>query len=800
MRTDRRFCVIIQFLAVVCCANLGLVRPQCARAQASSPNLSPQITSEKLSSGAISQVFTELADDLMHVESLGAARYEQAVLYVSAALDLNIDNRQAQQQLMALVDRWPERDYSSSVLAWLLNSNHDYTDWHLFKDSLAYVLQRTKIAYRKEQIVNQLLERVGSENQFVRSELLLVKATLAYESNNELKAQDTFAEAYKACRYNKTAFMRLVQLAPNRMPAQMYFEHLRYVVRENPLDLEAALTFAQYSERLELYGLAAGAYRYCADLYQYLNPSEELPSHIYLPWAISCYNSVQHVHEVPEIASRIRAYNQFDIFLESILARSTLAQGDEAESQAQFAAVEQRAEQIILSGGSEVQDKQMAWYYCFVHPDEDKALEWANKIYSEEPNSVAATSLLSYALIMNDLFEWAKPLAQQSDTQIAQISQAILAMAEEKQDEAAVLLQKAIVRDPSSFVAEFAKKLLIEKGVAYKPQIKSNDILSSLAGQFTRFIVPVFKDPNDCLAVRFEIRQKNIDFGESISAKIAIINKSDEPILISDDSLIQGRVQIDATVRGVLQEEIPGLVSERVFTRRLIGPGKSAVASVRLDRGRLKQMLETHPQAVLDIDFTLRMNVPQEEDSDPVTFSVKPVIASVHRPGAVVTTRGLNNQYSAIVMSDASHRVETGKLFLGLLREQAMMAEQPTPLYHFRYADWMPGRLTSAFSSESGLLLLDTYQEWEGKTELMVNMLGMTLDGRISTAVARHLRNPAWPARMAALSVLSLTHGESFSEVLAWSKKYDTHPLVRRLAEALLAAQTQTPAVLNGLN
>jgi hypothetical protein len=799
MRTDRRFCVIIQLCAVVCCASLGFVRPQCARAQAPSATHPPQIASEKLSSGAISQVLTELADDFMHVDSLGSARYEQAILYVLAALDLNINNRQAQQRLMVLVDRWPERDYSSSVLAWLLNSTHDYTDWQLFKNSMAYVLQRTKIAYSKEQLVNQLLERVGPQNQFVLSELLLTKATLAYESNHELKALDTFSEAYKASKYNKTAFMRLVQLAPDRMPAQMYFEHLRYVVRENPLDLEAALTFAQYSERLELYGLAAGAYRYCADLYQYLNPSQELPSHIYLPWAISCYNSVQHVDEVPEIVSRIRAYNQFNIFLESILARSTLAQGREAEAQAMFDALGQRAEQIILSGGAEVQEKQMAWYYCFVHPDEEKALEWANRIYSEEPNSVAATSLLSYALIMNDQFEWAKPLALKSDTQISQISQAILAMAEDKEEEAVALLRQAIGRDPSSFVAEFAKKLLTEKGILYRPQINSNDILSSLASQFTKFIVPRFKDPNDCFAVRFEIRRKNIDFGESISATLSIVNKSDEPILISDDSLIRGHVQIDATVHGVLQEEIPQLVSEPLFTRRLIEPGKSAVASVRLDRGRLKQMLETHPQAVLDIDFTLRMNVPQEEDSDRVTYLVKPVVASVHRPGAVVTTRGLNNQYSAIVMSDVANRVETGKLFLGLLREQAVMAEQG-PLYHFRYADWMPGRLISAFSSESGLLLLDTYQEWETKTELMVNMLGMTLDGRISTAVARHLRNPAWPARMVALSVLSLTHGESFSEVLAWSQKYDIHPLVRRLAEALLAAQTQTPDVSDALN
>jgi hypothetical protein len=373
-----------------------------------------------------------------------------------------------------------------------------------------------------------------------------------------------------------------------------------------------------------------------------------------------------------------------------------------------------------------------------------------------------------------------------------------LALAESNEEEAVVLLRKAIVRDPSSFVAEFAKKLLKEKGIPYKPQIKSNEILSSLAGQFGKFIVPKFEDPNDRLSVQFEIRRKNIDFGESISGIVSIVNRSDEPILISDDSLIRGHIQIDASVRGVMKQDIPALVSERLFTRKLIAPGKSASASVRLDRGKLKQILETHPQAVLDIDFTLLVNVPQDEQAELSPFTIKPILVSVHRPGAVITTRALNNQYSAIVMSDSSSKVKTGKLFLGLLREQAVMAEQG-PLYHFRYADWMPGRLVSAFASESGLLLLDTYSEWESKTELMVNMLGMPLDDKISTAVARHLRNPAWPTRMIALSVLNYSHGETFSDVLIWSKKYDTHPLVRRLAEAMLLPETYTPDVSNAV-
>lgn len=788
MRTDRVFCVIIRFFVAVCLANSGWIYPLNALVQNAAVPVDSQITSEKLQSGAISQVFAQLTDDFIHAESPDATTYEQAVLYAMAAMDLNINNRQAIQGLLDLTEQWPDRDYSSYVLQWLIHANHDYTDWRLFKNALTYVFDHTRVAYRKEQIINQLLELVSETNQFVRSELLVMKATLAYENNNELRARDEFHKAYQTCKYNKTAFMRMVQLGPEQIKAQTYFEHLRYVVQENPLDLDAALIFAQYSERLELYSLAAGAYKYCADLYQYLNPEKELPAQIYLPWAITSYNSKNHIAQVKDIVDMVRKYNRFDLFVESIGAKAEMAQGDQARAQAMFAGIEQRAEQMIRAGQKDIEPKQMAWYYCFVHPDEAKALDWANRVYSNDPNSVAGTGLLSYALIMNDQFDWAKPLAARSETQISQVSQAILALAGDRPDEAATLLHKAIVRDPSSFVAEFAKKLLKEKGIPYKSQIQTNDILVSLAGQFDRFIVPIFEDPEKRVSVRFDSRQKNIDFGESMAATVSIVNSSKETILISDDSFVQGDIRIDATVRGVISEEITGLVQEKLFSRNLVPPGKMVKATVRLDRGRLKRILESHPQAVLDIDFTLHLNDFDTETDDTPRLSIDPVKMTVHRPGVVITTRGLNNQYNAIVMSDASAKVATGKLFLGLLREQAVMAEQG-PLYHFRYADWMPGRLTSAFSSESGLLLLDTFDQWETKTELMVNMLGMEFNGGISTAVARHLRNPAWPVRMAAISVLASSHGDGLQDVLEWAKQYDRHPLVKRLADSIMKTQ-----------
>ena len=112
----------------------------------------------------------------------------------------------------------------------------------------------------------------------------------------------------------------------------MYLDHLRLVLRENPMDIDAALAFAQYAEQLQLYEVAAGGYQYCADLFSYLYPSEPLPARIYLPWAISSYNTQRNKQKCLEIAQAIRQRGRFDILLEAIAGRAAAKIGDANEA------------------------------------------------------------------------------------------------------------------------------------------------------------------------------------------------------------------------------------------------------------------------------------------------------------------------------------------------------------------------------------------------------------------------------------------------------------------------------------
>ena len=128
----------------------------------------------------------------------------------------------------------------------------------LFPASLQYVLARIKTRQQKMQLIDTLIDRTKQGHPLQLSSLLTIKAGMAVQAMNQQSAQTCLAEAYNANKYNKTAFVQLVELAPDQIPPEMYFEHLRYVLRENPLDMETALAFAQYAERLELFSLACG--------------------------------------------------------------------------------------------------------------------------------------------------------------------------------------------------------------------------------------------------------------------------------------------------------------------------------------------------------------------------------------------------------------------------------------------------------------------------------------------------------------------------------------------------------------
>jgi len=742
----------------------------------------------KLFSSSVSQKFYEIAYELTNPEDVRGPHLDQAIVFLTAAMKLDNNNRDVRALLIKLACRDPERDYSNLVYNLLMDYVDESADVEVAKKAVVYLLTHLNTREQREKLLEQMLGTLDSKNNVLASELSTLLGLLKAEKADLESAEAYLIQAYKKNRYNKLAFAKLAELKPERIGPAIYLERLRLALCENPSDIDAVLAFAQNAERLQLYETAAAAYEYCANLFSYLYPSEALPAHIYRPWAISSYNMQRNQSKCLQIAQRIQQEGRFDLLVEAIAGKAATKIGNGELATQIFQAAEEKA---LRATSDEQQATRLAWFYCFVLPFPDKALAWANKASSDEPNSPSASAILAYALVMNNQITLARPFIDNNErNQIADLTLAQIQLAEGQKDLAIETLKAAIAKDPGSFAAERAKEILAQQGEKYIPPIDPNALLTTLENVFGRTFAPVFTPPEKIFSAQLNIRGDEFPYGERLSGAIAIINNSAEPLVVSDDALFKGNIRIDADISGDLNRKIPNLVSAKIRTALLIEPGRSILIPVRLISGHLRETLLTHPQASLNIEFTLYLDpviTDKGKLANRLTY-IRPTRVQIKRPGFKLTSKYIRSQFNLISKSNVSQKIKIAQLFAGLLREQQVMLNKP--LYRFMYADWMKPLLRSALSEllgprKAGTLRNPADGQWVVNVHTMAEMLYLLTDYELISAVAKNLNNPNWPVRMMAVYLLSKTADRSFDKVLDWTAKNDSSELVRDMATAL---------------
>jgi tetratricopeptide (TPR) repeat protein len=649
-------------------------------------------------------------------------------------------------------------------------------DFEPARQAVQYFLERLNSREQREQLLTGLLQNLSGKNACFDSELATLLGLLMAEKADANAAQ-YFALAFNSNKYNKLAFAKLVELIPEQIAPAMYLEHLRLALGENPLDLEAALAFARYAEQIQLYETAADAYEYCARLFSYLYPSQQLPPHIYLPWMLSSYNTQRNQNNCLQIASQLRQSGRFDLLVEAIAGKAAVKIGDTEQANRIF----QAAEEKINNQLSIINYQSIAWFYCFASPDANKALHWANKAYSSEPSSATAAAILAYSLVMNEQIEWAKPLIDKcGHNQIADLTLAQIQLADGNRDSALETLKSAIAADPGSLEAEHAKEILSRNGGEYVPPIDPDITLSALRNTFGLTLVPAFIRPEKIISVQLNVRGTEFSYGGEFGGTVAITNNSSEPLVVSDDGLFTGSIRVDANITGDLNKNIPNLASLKIRPASPIAPASSFFIPLHLLTGELRQMLLTHPQASVDIEFTLYL--------DPVTTDqgriinhlpdLKPATVTLKRTRVEIIDKFLKNRIGTLTKGQQGQKIKTAHLFIGLLMEQYAMANRKS-LYKLTYADSMPPLLKSA------LLHSLTYDDWAVKVHIMTDMTSLPLDYEFINVLSENLNDTHWPTRMMAIYLLAKNQNGNFTNVLDWAAKYDSSKHVRDMAIAL---------------
>jgi tetratricopeptide (TPR) repeat protein len=743
------------------------------------------LDSERLFSPSVGQKFYEIAYELANSEDINGPKIEQAVAFLTATFDLDSRANYVHPVLIKLVTQHPGRDYSEVVYNSLTKYLDKSADFEPARQAVQYLLERLNSREQREQLLGDLLRTLGGKNACFDSELATLLGLLVAEKADANAAQVYFMQAFNSNKYNKLAFAKLVELAPEQIAPAIYLEHLRLALGENPLDLEAALAFAQYAEQLQLYQTAADAYEYCAKLFSFLYPSQPLPPHIYLPWTLSSYNTQRNQHNCLQIASQLRQSGRFDLFAEAIAGKAALKIGDTEQANRIFQAAEEKINNQfsipVLSEAEGINYQSIAWFYCFASPDANKALHWANKAYSAEPNSATAAAILAYSLVMNEQIDWATSLIDKYEhNQIADLTLAQIQLTQGQRDLAIETLKSAIARDPGSLEAELAKEILGRNGGEYVPPIDPDITLMALRSSFGQALVPEFTKPEKIISAQLNVRGSDFSYGSNLDGTVAITNISSEPLVVSDDGLFTGNIRVDANLTGDLNKNIPNLASVKIRPASPIGPGSSFFIPLHLPTGELRHLLLTHPQASVDIEFTLYL--------DPVTTDQGRIISSIPdlKPATVIIKRHrieiidsfLKNRIGSLTKGQQGQKIKTAQLFIGLLMEQHAMAGLK-PLYKFTYTDSMPPVLKSA--------LLNSFasDDWVAKAYIMTDMTSLPLDYDFLNALSENLNDTHWPVRLMAIYLLAKNQDTSFTKVLDWAAKYDSSKSVRDMAIAL---------------
>jgi hypothetical protein len=743
------------------------------------------LDSERLFSPSLGQKFYEIAYELANSEDINGPKIEQAVTFLTATLDLDSRANYVHPVLITLATQYPGQDYSEMVYNSLTKYLDKSTDFEPARQAVQYLLERLNSREQREQLLGDLLRNLGGKNACFDSELATLLGLLVAEKADANAAQVYFMQAFNSNKYNKLAFAKLVELAPEQIAPAIYLEHLRLMLGENPLDLEAALAFAQYAERLQLYQTAADAYEYCAKLFSYLYPSQALPPHIYLPWTLNSYNTPRNQHNCLQIVSQLRQSGRFDLFAEAVAGKATLKIGDTEQANRIFQAAEEKINnQSSISVPNEaerINTQSIAWFYCFVSPDANKALHWANKAYSAEPNSATAAAILAYSLVMNGQKDWAKPLIDKYErNQISDLALARIQLADANKDSAIETLKSAIAKDPASLEAELAKEILGRNGGEYVPPIDPDITLMALRSSFGQTLVPEFTKPEKIISAQLNVRGSDFSYGSNLDGIIAITNISSEPLVVSDDGLFTGNIRVDANITGDLNKNIPNLASVKIRPASPIRPGTSFFVPLHLPTGQLRHLLLTHPQASVDIEFTLYLD-PLTTDQGRIISRIpdlKPATVIIKRHRIEIIDSFLKNRIGSLTKGQRGQKIKTAQLFIGLLMEQHAMANRE-PLYKFTHTDSMPPLLNSA------LLNSLASDDWAVKVHIMTDMTSLPLNYDFLNALSENLNDTHWPVRLMAIYLLAKNQNSSFTKVLDWAAKYDSSKFVRDMAVAL---------------
>jgi hypothetical protein len=250
-------------------------------------------------------------------------------------------------------------------------------------------------------------------------------------------------------------------------------------------------------------------------------------------------------------------------------------------------------------------------------------------------------------------------------------------------------------------------------------------------------------------------------------------------LVISDEGFLQGYLRVDAVLEGSLNVEIPDLYSVHFRPSQPILQGENLSIPLDLNRGRLRKLLMTYPQAEVSVHFTAYLD-PIVSPSGKIESRIKtaePIHAEIRRRGVALSRNFLLQR-----LDQSGQKYQAASLFTGLLAEQKAFSLSHADFKHVQVDESL---LVDAVRK----ILVD--KDWKIRVHTLNRLfsLSVPIDEGMMGEVSENLNHDEWPVRLMAMYLLAKAQPESFRKVLDWTCQHDVHAINRRMAFALGAQE-----------
>lgn len=751
---------------------------------------------DQLFSESTAEIFVRQAQRIYRQDPLDPQKIEQAMTFLNAALSLNRTSASAAEQILRIGSTaCAGSENYSDIITWALDRQADaQADLHILTEAVGCLLEQQNSRLDREVLLEKLLKKYIQRNEAFASELATQLGLLAVEKADIDSALDWLSTAYELNPYNRLAFIKLQELSSGQdlsVKPDVYLIQLRSAIDLNPYNLNYALLYADTLKRMQLYESAASAYEYAAQVYAFLNPQKPLDETILLSWVLSCYHAPRQESTCIRIIEQHRDPARFNLILEAVAGRAAIKLGQVEKGKAILETAGKKAERLLSEDDvvRPLGPEQLAWFYSFVLQRPEEALAWANRAYKEAPQRQGVEPIFAYTLAQSGQIELAKQYAEphQQTSQVAALVMAMAAIAEDDQAKALDLLKSSIAMMPESFVAEKAMELLKSQGSDYVIPASVTMAKSALDKAYENRIIPDFVSPQKRFSAKLFFNGSEFFYGNEFEPKLIVENTAAAPMIIGPESFLRGFLRIDAAVSGDMNVELPGLLTMQFRPSRPVLPGEHISLPLPVEMGQLRKLLETYPQADVDIAFTVYLDPVEKEDGrvENALTGTAPVRGQIHRSDVVLTRDFLMQRLDALAKGQQGQQLRAVRLFAGLLAEQSAFE---TGGASFRYIRIDPSLLGDAV--RRGL----RDENWKIRIQALDSLISLSipLDTGMIQDVSTNLNHEQWPVRLMAMVLLGADQSDSFRQVLDWMAQHDAHPLNRRMAFAL-GAQEQQP-------